>query len=171
MDLSEGIVVKEKYYSPKTLRNRHMAIMEELMANPKADQNEIAEKLGYTVSRFSIIVNSPLFVYAFKEYRKTHMEKISDLVTEATTAALQFSKDVIENKEMDVKSRQESARDILSQGHAKAIDKKVSANFEVPIPLEALGGLEKILAEVAQPFKVSRLLTLPPENGGEQDGE
>ena len=170
MDLSEGKVVEEKYYSPKTLRNRHLAIMEQLVAHPAADQNEIAEKLGYTPSRFSVIVNSPLFLYAFKEYRKNAMEKISDLVAEATVAAVQFSKDVVQNKDIDLTARQVSARDILSQGHAKAIDKKVSASFEIPIPVEALGGLEKILAELAQPFKASRLLTLPPTNGGE-DGE
>ena len=99
------------------------------------------------------------------------MEKISDLVAEVTVAALKFSKDVIENKELEIKARQESARDILSQGHAKAIEKRSSLNLDVPFPVEALGGLEKILAEMAQPFKASRLLTLPPSNGGEQDGE
>ena len=170
MDLSEGRVVEEKYYSPKTLRNRHLAIMEQLVARPEVDQEVLAAELGYTPSRFSVIVNSPLFLYAFKEYRKNAMEKISDLVAEATVAAVRFSKEVVENKEVDLVARQVSARDILSQGHAKAIDKKVSASFEIPIPVEALGGLEKILAEMAQPFKVSRLLTLPPTNGTEEEG-
>lgn len=162
------VVPIQKYYCPKTLRNRHMAIMEQMVAHPEWDQNTMAEKLGYTASRFSIIVNSPLFVFAFKEYRKSHIEKISDLVTEATTAAITFSKEVIENKDVDLVARQASARDILSQGHARATERKATMNFDVPVPVEALGGLEKILAEMAQPYKASRLLTVPPGGNGDE---
>ena len=162
MDLTADATVKHRSYSPKTLRNRHLAIMEELVRNPKLDQNEIVENLGYTPSRFSVIVNSPLFLFAFKEYRKNHMEKISDLIVEATTAAILFSKSVLEDTGIDVKARQESARDILSQGHAKATERKAVANFDVQIPVEALGGLEKILTEMAQPFTPTRSLMVSP---------
>lgn len=168
MDLTPGTIVKDRYCNPKTLRDRHLAIMEEMVKNPHLKQSELAKKVGYTDSRLSIIINSPLFIYAFREYRRVHMNKVSDLVAEATAAALRFSKEVIEDKDIDVVCRQESARDILDQGHAKAVERTASANFEVQVPLEALGGLEKILAEMSQPFKPTRMLKLTPSNG---DGE
>ena len=157
----------EKYYQPQKLRNRHLAMMEELLANPEVSQNDLAQKLGLTPSRFSIIINSPLFQYAFKEYRRDHMEKISDLVADATTAAIKFSKDVIENQNVEMATRQVSARDILSQGHAKAVEKRANLNLDVPVPVEALKGLDKVLAEVATPFKPTRSLSVP--QGGEDE--
>lgn len=159
------MALEERYYDPQKLRNRHLAIMEELVANPRMDQNEMAQRMGITPSRFSVIVNSPLFLYAFAEYRKTHMDKISDLAAEATTVALRFSKEVVENKEVVIPIRQVSARDILSQGHAKAVEKRATLNVDVPLPPEALGRLEAILSEVAVPFKPTRTLTVPQEGG------
>lgn len=150
-----------RYYQPIRLRNRHLAIMELLVAKPEADQNELAEELGMTPSRLSIIVNSPLFVYAFKEYRREHMAKVSDLAAEATTAALTFSKEVIENKNVDIPVRQASARDILSQGHARAIERKATLNMDVPISQELLAGLGNVLGEIQKPFVPTRQLSVP----------
>ena len=159
----------ERYYDPQRLRNRHLAIMEQMVGNPQLNQDQMAQKLGYTSSRFSIIVNSALFQYAFAQYRKTHMDKISDLTAEATTAALKFSKEIIENRNVDVGCRQVSARDILSQGHAKAVERRANLNVGVPLPPDALGRLESILGEVSIPFKPTRTLVVP-QGGGEEDG-
>lgn len=151
----------ERYYQPQRLRNRHLAIMELMVARPSADQNDLAAELGYTPSRFSIIVNSPLFLYAFKEYRREHMAKVSDLAAEATTVALTFSKEVIENENIDIPVRQNSARDILAQGHAKAVERRANLNVDVPVPPELMAGLGTVLTEIQKPFVPTRQLSVP----------
>jgi hypothetical protein len=152
-----------KYWEPQTVRNRHFSIMEKMVAQPHMTQNQLAEQMGYTPSRFSIIVNSPLFKFAFESYRRSHMEKISDLVVEATTSALKFSKAVVENVDVETPLRQVSAKDILGLGHAKAVDRTASLTVSAQVPAELLESLRPILEEVAQPFTPKRFFIKPPE--------
>src|SRR3972149_7853792 len=94
----KGSLEEQKYYQPETVRSRHLAVMDLMLARPDMNQNEIAERLKYTPSRLSIIVNSPLFKLAFKEYRKqyegTLTDNLCELITEATKEAVQFHREV-----------------------------------------------------------------------------
>lgn len=160
-----------KYWEPRQIRNRHLAIMEEMVASPNMSQGELAQKMGYTQSRLSIIVNSPLFKYAFEGYRRQHMEKVSDLVAEATTAALKFCKEVVEQKGLEVPLRQVSARDILNLGHAKAVEKSARLEIGAQVPAEMIEALRPVMEELKVPFAPKRFFQKPPEREGDDVGE
>ena len=85
MDLQLPIVELEerKSYQPQELRYRHLRIMDLMLGNPSMSQNEMAEELGMTASRLSIVVNSPLFKLAFSEYEKQHRQKLSDVIQDS----------------------------------------------------------------------------------------
>lgn len=157
----------DKYWEPQKIRSRHLSIMEVMLANPQMNQNEIAAMLNFTPSRLSIIVNSPLFVYAMEGYRRKHMDKLSDLVAEATTEALKFSTGVLKNQNEATQLRQTSARDILALGHAKAVEKTASLALSASVPPELLAALGPILEEIKQPFAPKRFFVKPPEKSDE----
>ena len=147
------------------LRNRHFNLMDAMILHPEMNQNELAELLNYSPSRFSIIVNSPLFKLAFAEYRRKHEANISSLAVEASSAALRFSMGILEDKEVPVPIRQLSARDILSQGHAKAIERRAEMKLEGEIPKEFFESLSGVAKELGVEFKPTRLLQRPDEGG------
>jgi len=157
--------VEPKYYQPKDVRTRHLAIMDLMLARPDMDQNQIAAELGYTPSRLSIIVNSQLFKLAFTEYRRKVENNLVDLITEATASAIKFNKEVIDNPDAPAVLRQTSARDILSQGHAKApqsVDMhRRSIEAHIDVPLEALAGLKDVITEAKKPVDFSRRVYRP----------
>lgn len=123
-------------WEPQKLNYRHQAIMDLMIANPWMKKHEIASVLEISPQAVIDVTNSELFELAFSEYKKKHSEKISDLVAEATIEALKFERDVVRGKVFDcngtevvvsdIMLRQTSAKDILSMGHAKAIEKSVS---------------------------------------------
>ena len=160
-------------YSPKELNYRHVAIMAELLANPHLTHNEVAERMGYGKDHFSVLVTSDLFQLAFKQYQREHQKKISDLVADATTSALKFSMNVVDGQivksEIPVEVRQDSAKDILNLGHAKAIEKSASLTGHFELPKEFLGGIQAILNEVVKPFEPTRTLQLPGNGSGEKE--
>ncbi len=138
------------------LRNRHIAIMELMIMCPSMNQNELAEKLGYTPSRLSIIVNDPLFQLAFNEFRRRHQLVLSELITEATADAIRASREIINDKEIPIPFRQGSIRDILEQGHAKAPEKRASITATMTVPPGAIEALGQLAKEISQPFTPSR---------------
>jgi hypothetical protein len=149
---------------PGSLRSRHLAVMDLMVTRPDLNQNQIAEAVGYTASRLSIVVTSPLFQLAFKEYRKQFEGKLTDnlvdLITDATRSAITFSKGVVENTNVETNLRQTSARDILNQGHVKAAASiqvnRRNLNANVDIPFEALEGLREVIQEARKPVDISR---------------
>jgi hypothetical protein len=168
-------VGEQKYWEPNAVRSRHMAIMDLMLARPDMNQNEIAERLRYTPSRLSIIVNSPLFKLAFAQYRSKFENDLStslvDLITDATKEAVQFSRDVVKDTETPMQLRQASARDILNQGHVKAavsmhVDRR-SSEVRLDIPFEALASLREVILEAKKPVDVGRRTFRPRE---EEDG-
>lgn len=139
-------------WEPQKLNHRHQAIMDLMIANPWMTKAEIASVLEMTPQIVYDVTNSELFGLAFKEYKKTHSQKIMELAAEATVEALRFEKGVVEGRvpgpdgvEIEVKDlqlRQISARDILNLGHGKAIDKSMNLN--------TTGTLEEALALIQE---------------------
>jgi len=139
----------------KSLNNRHLAIMDMLIAMPHLTHNEVADAVGMTASTVSVIVRSDLFQLAFAEYRREHQKSVSELAIEATREAIEFERGMIRGvipgpngEEIfvnDVQLKQASAKDILSLGHAKAVERSVSLN----------GTLEEALAIINQQKKVA----------------
>jgi hypothetical protein len=172
-------VGEQKYWEPNTVRSRHMAIMDLMLARPDMNQNEIAERLNYTPSRLSIIVNSPLFKLAFAQYRTKFENELStnlvDLITDATKEAVQFSRDVVKDTGVPINLRQTSARDILNQGHVKAavsmqVDRR-SSEVRLDIPFEALASLREVILEAKKPVDVGRRTFRPPvEDDNQPEG-
>ena len=168
---------EQKYYQPESVRSRHLAIMDLMLARPDMNQNEIAERLRYTPSRLSIIVNSHLFKLAFQEYRKQYEGKLTDnlceLITDATKEAVQFSRDIIQNTEVPVNLRQASARDILNQGHVKAVSAiqvdRRSSEVRMDIPFEALNSLREVVMEARKPVDISKRTFRPKEEEDADD--
>lgn len=161
----------DKSWEPQKIRNRHLAIMEAMVTQPTLSQGQLAAQLGYSQSRLSIIINSPLFQYAFEAYRRKHMEKISDVVADATVAAVKFNKRVIENENVEIPIKQVSARDILGLGHAKAVERSANLNVSTQVPADLLESLRPLLEEVKQPFAPTRHFMKPPEKEGEDSGD
>lgn len=145
------------------LKNRHFAIMDALIAYPSKTNKEHAEQLGYSEGRFSIITNSTLFRYAFAEYRRKFTDDLREKVVEATLSAVRFSKEIIEDTNTPTQLRQISARDILMQGHAKAVEKSARLNVDVEIPAELLTNLDAIKKEFEIPFTPKKLFLKPEE--------
>lgn len=127
-------------WEPQKLNYRHQAIMDLMLANPWMTKTEIAAVLELTPQLVYDVTGSELFELAFKEYRKKHSDKISDLAAEATLEALKFERDMVKGKVTnfngdeeivtDLQLRQVSAKDILGLGHAKAIDKSINVNAQ-----------------------------------------
>ncbi len=148
------------------MRNRHIAIMELMLAHPEMSQNEMAERLHLTPSRFSIIVNSSLFKLAFERFRGRYQEVLQDKVAdltieaaEATRVALQTSVEIMQDKASPVIIRQSSVKDILDLGHAKAIEKRAQLNANMDVSADALKALGELAASLSVPFTPTHFLT------------
>jgi hypothetical protein len=156
-------------FEPQKLNHRHKAIMDLLIANPWMSKAEIASVLEITPQCVYDVTNSELFELAFEEYKKAHSQKISDLAAEATVEAIKFQKGGGEGRipdpeypekdiiVKDIQLRQISARDILSLGHGKAIDRSMNLN--------ATGTLEEALALITQRKKEHAQSAEPPRAG------
>lgn len=155
------------------VRPRHTAIMELMLLAPHLTQNELAEKLGYTPSRLSIIVNHPLFQEAYMAFRRRHQDRISDCIIDATVEAVEFNRGILKDKDEVTSVRQMSAKMILDQGHAKAIEKRATLNATAEVPPETLRVLGELAKELSQPFTPRRFLQKVEEvESAEQvDGE
>lgn len=151
------------------LRSRHLAIMDALLAYPEKKNKELAEMLGYTESRFSTIVNQPMFKLAFKEYRARYETGLQKAIAEVTVSALKASQEIIEDKGLMVADRQTSIRDVLNLGHARAVDRKATLALEAEIPKEAFGMLTGLMKELEKPFEPTRLLE--KRNDGPEERE
>ena len=65
----------EKYYQPKKLSPRHLAIMRELLCGTR--QKEISQLFSITPNRLSTIINSPRFKEKMGEMKNTLTEKFT----------------------------------------------------------------------------------------------
>lgn len=150
------------------LNHRHLAIMEMMVQCPHLTQGEIARKLGYSESRFSAIVNSPLFQMAYQEFRRRHQDNISEHVIEVTKEALKASQEIISDRQLPATIRQISIRDILNLGHAKAVEKSASVRASVEMDTQQFQQLLKVASELNNPFVPSRPMRRPESNEGEE---
>ena len=142
------------------IRPRYSAIMELLLLAPHLTQNEVAEKLGYTASRLSIIINHPLFQEAYQAFRRKHQDRISEAMVDATFEAITVHRTIMNDPKELVSLRQTSAKTILDQGHAKAIEKRATLSATAEVPAETLRMLGELAKELAQPFTPRRFLQM-----------
>jgi hypothetical protein len=143
--------------------------MDALIAYPNKTHRELSAELGYSEGRFSVVVNSSLFKYAFAEYRRKFQDDLREKVVEATLSAVRFSKEIIEDTNTPTQLRQVSARDILMQGHAKAVEKSARLNVDVEIPAALLTNLDAIKKEFEIPFTPKKLFSKPEEQLEKKD--
>ena len=142
----------------KDLKLRHMAIMDALLAYPAKSHQELAKMLGYSESRFSTIINQPTFKLALAEYRRKFEAGLLQTIQDATAKAIKAAQEIIEDKAEPTPVRQESIRDLLALGHAKAIERKATLAMEAQIPKEAFAALSGLVKELEQPFTPTKLL-------------
>jgi DNA-binding MarR family transcriptional regulator len=145
------------------LKSRHFGIMDALIAYPSKTNRELAEQLGYSEGRFSAITNSSLFRYALAEYRRRFQDDLREKIVEATLSAVKYSKEIVEDENTPTQLRQVSARDILMQGHAKAVEKSARLNVDFEIPAALLTNLDAIKKEFEIPFTPKKLFSKPEE--------
>jgi len=143
---------------PVDLRVRHLAIMDALMTNPRRTQKDIAAALGYSADRLSSIVNQPLFKMAFAEYRRKFEEGLREKVTSATLKAVQLSEEIAEDKSEPTPVRQESIKELLALGHAKAIERKATLAIGAELPKGAFEALAGLMKELEKPFEPTKRL-------------
>jgi hypothetical protein len=148
----------------QVLRNRHFAIMDMLLAHPEWNQKDVAESLNYSESWLSSLVNSSLFQTAFRTYRQRYEEALRGSIVAATTEAIKVSVEIMKDKGSPAVIRQQSARDILAQGHAKAVEKRASLSLTGEVPAELLPRMEVIMKELDLPFAPKKLLVRPEES-------
>jgi hypothetical protein len=82
----------------------------------------------------------------------------------ATTEAIKVSVEIMKDKGSPAVIRQQSARDILAQGHAKAVEKRASLSLTGEVPAELLPRMEVIMKELDLPFAPKKLLVRPEES-------
>lgn len=71
----------------KRLSEKHMAMMDYMLANPAASMLEIAEAFGVTLAWFSTVRNSDLFRQTYAERRRIISERQQEIVSEKLAAA------------------------------------------------------------------------------------
>jgi len=155
----------------KRLKSKHLFIMEAMMLAPELTQNELAERVGLSPNRLSAIINSDLFKLAFAEFRRRHQDTISELIIDATADAIKFNRAIINSEAVDIPVRQMSAKQILDQGHAKAVDKTAAVQFHGELPADSVKKLLSVVDEVSQPLDISKFLRRPNDLGPDRETE
>jgi transcriptional regulator with XRE-family HTH domain len=151
----------------QVLRNRHFAVMDCLMAHPDWTQKEVAEALGYSESWLSQMVNSSLFQTAFKADRKRYEDDLRASILAGTKDAIKVSREIMNDANQPAVIRRQSAKDILDQGHAAAIQKSASLSLSAEVPAELLPRLDAIMKELDVPFAPKKLMVRPEEKVSE----
>jgi len=154
-------LTKFKTWTPDELSHRHIELMGLMIANPHLTQRELAKMMDFNEHHLGLIIKSDLFQFAFKQYQREHLGKVSDLAADATVSALRFSMRVLERNGIPIEVKQDSAKDILSLGHAKAVEKRATLDAHFELPEEFLGGIKAILDEVTKPFVPTRTIQPP----------
>ncbi len=159
---------RKKVGRPKNglvVRNKHRALMDLMISKPWLNQNELAKIVGYEPNWVSSILRSARFIEKFEERRNQHEESLSLRVVavrtkqlDATCDALDISREIMGNKGVEIPIRQESIRNILDLGHAKAVERSASLNANIQIPPEIIKSLGVLAEEISQPFVPKRLL-------------
>jgi len=148
----------------QVLRNRHFAIMDTMIAHPSWTLGQVAESLNYNEKYLGEVTRSTLFQTAFKEYRRKYEAALRESIVEATKKAIATSVEIFEDRNKPDSIRQVSIKDILDQGHAKAIDKKASLNMDMEIPAELLPRMEAFMKEATEPFVPKKIMERPDES-------
>ena len=134
--------------APKKMRPRHrQAIM---LHEAGFDQKQIAEMLGYTQGRVSIILNSRRAEVEVvrHEARKLITDRTMDVATRIQASAHEMLDITIHHarNKADAANSRLAARDLLHMAGFSPVKKTASINATVPVPQEvadALGMLDK----------------------------
>jgi hypothetical protein len=137
--------------------------MDLMILHPELGGKELGAMVGYSKSRTSAIMNDPVFQLALAQKREMQSEKVSDIraeldtqIKEATKVAIRENVSIMEAKDTPAVVKQVSISQILSQGHAKAIEK--SAHMEIPVPPDMLRELMSAARELAAPVVPAKKL-------------
>ena len=151
-------------------KNRQLALIDLMILHPELGGKELGAMVGYSKSRTSAIMNDPVFQLALAQKQAMQSEKVSDLraeidgqIKEATQVAIRETVSIMQAKDAPTVIKQASISQILSQGHAKAIEK--SAHMEIPVPPDMLRELMNAARELAAPVvPVKRLEKIHAED-------
>ena len=150
-----------------TLQPRHLEIMRRLVLGQR--QVDIAQDMGITQSRLSIIVNSPLFQLNMRELQNRRNEniiKIQDELIEAGLKGVRLHNRVICDNEMPIETRQRSATSVLNiVGRVVKTEQGGSSNEGSDQPYE------RRLKEVILREEVTSFGPQPGEGEGELETE
>ncbi len=137
-------------------KNRRLALIDLMILHPDLGGKELGAMVGYSKSRTSAIMNDPVFTLALAQRQQEQSEKVSDLRVEldaqikaATRVAIRETVGIMESKDAPAVIKQVSISHILSQGHAKAVER--SAHMEIPVPPDMLRELMHAARELAAP--------------------
>jgi hypothetical protein len=153
-----------------TAKNRRLALMDLMLLHPDYSAMDLAGAIGLSKSRTSAILNDPVFKLAFEFYRNQYTNKLQNAqmevdlaVKRVTKEAVEIARDIAKDDKHPLVSRQDSIRDILSQGHAKAVEK--SAHMEVNMSDQTLRELLELTKKaVAPPRKQVKTWEKPDED-------
>jgi len=153
---------------------KYVPLLEHRAAHPMETIAEVAEHFGYSEGAMGRIVNSELFMMALYGLQQKAMTKIENKLArlkekaeEATGEAIDFNKEVLKAAHpVDIK--QESSKQILALGHAKAVEKHESKNLTAVanLPQDVVAQLLQAAQRLSVPFTPTRPL-LPAEESDE----
>ncbi len=153
---------------------KHYALMDLMVLEGGLNDAELARRLGFNKQWVSKALKDSTFCSAFENYRKKMedavIEKKIDLLglaVEVTQLALKKSKEILEKTDMEtpISVKQVTIKDVLAQGHAKAVERKAEIQMRGEITPEMLQGLVTAAQEFQIPFvPVKRL-----KRGGESE--
>lgn len=143
------------------LEPRHHILIETMIRYPADTQQQIAIRAGYSPGNIRKLQRNPIFMTEYNRRKEMVDADIRKAIVDATVSAIKFSRNVIEDPEQPVPLRQESARDILVQGHAKAVEKSASLRIDAEFPKEAFSMLAGIAKELQLPMTPVKRLSRP----------
>ena len=139
---------------PNTITPRHRALMRKLVAGVKL--GDACDDIGFSISRASVVVNSPLFqeemqrmqVELKEKFVEAEAEKSSDSTREVLSDATEKAAKTLNGAldDMNVVARISAAKDILDRaGYAK--EDKIKANIIVEPSQSLIDVIERIAIE------------------------
>ena len=143
------------------LEPRHHVVIETMIRFPQWTQAMVANSCAYSPGQIRQLQRHPLFQAEYQRRKDAVEQDIRKAIVDATVSAIQFSRGVVEDMNHPLPLRQESARDILVQGHAKAVEKSASLRLEANLPPEAFAALAGIAKELQIPMKMMKQLERP----------
>ena len=173
MRIGKRNMAKEKPLSIKNmsledLHHRQITLMKAMLLYPLHTEYELGNMVGCSAQTIRKWKKDPVFKQEFAKYSSQELEnarttrqKLNDHALKTTEKALVWVDSVMESSEMapvPLEIQLDAVKAILSQGHAKAIERSAHLAASVELPPEALAGLLEGIREFEKPFVPSKRL-------------